>query len=68
LTTLQLAVITAKHGIITNCEITYLSSGIMQQMADETSKKLVGMRYGFLEVKDFTEEDTALIEWLQHEM
>ena len=40
----------------------------MQQRVDDVSKKLVGMRYGFLEVKDFTEEDAALIEWLQYEM
>jgi hypothetical protein len=61
-------VLTVKHGIITNCEITYLSGDKTQQRVDDTSKRLVGMRYGFLEVKDFMEADTALIEWLQHEM
>jgi hypothetical protein len=61
-------VITAKHGIITHCNITYQSSENAQQRADDVSKELVGMRYGLLDVKDFTEEDCALIEWLQNEM
>jgi len=64
----QLVLIMASHGIIVNCEIRYRESEGEQQIAAELGKKLIGKRYGLLDLADFTRDELGLIEWLVHEM